>query len=148
VTALLASEGVQPHGLTRTIQRQGRADWALMTAIHDVPRRDLDELLRTTVGRNAAQARWVVFRDRLRLHLAAEDPVMWPQVRAKLTGDSHGQALLEAMEDERRLIGRLQAVTDDAFIMNADPGRLRQLLAGCRSGWPVTSLTRRPRRWR
>jgi hypothetical protein len=70
-----------------------------------------------------------VFRDQLRVHLAAEDAVMWPQVRAKLISDPHGQALLEAMEDERRLIGPLQAVTDDAFTMNADPGRLRQLLA-------------------
>jgi hypothetical protein len=32
------------------------------------------------------------------------------------------------MEDEQRLIGPLQAVTDDAFTMDADPGRLRQLL--------------------
>jgi len=112
-----------------TIQRQGRSDWALMTAIHDALRRDLDELLHTTAGRTAARARWIVFRHQLRVHLAAEDAVMWPQVRAKLTGDPHGQALLEAMEDERRLIGPLQAVTDDAFTMNADPWRLRQLLA-------------------
>src|SRR5215831_15873923 len=111
------------------IQRQGRADWALMTAIHDALRRDLDELLHTTADRTAARARWIVFRDQLRVHLAAEDAVMWPQVRAKLTGNPHGQALLEAMDDERRLIGPLQAVTDDAFTMNADPGRLRQLLA-------------------
>jgi len=112
-----------------TIQRQSRTDWALMNAIHDALRRDLDELLRTTAVRTAAQARWVVFRDQLRLHLAAEDTVMWPQARAKLTGDPHGQALLEAMEDERRLIGPLQAMTDDAFTMNADPARLHQLLA-------------------
>jgi hypothetical protein len=32
------------------------------------------------------------------------------------------------MEDEHRLIGPLQAVTDDAFTMDADPARLRQLL--------------------
>ena len=53
---------------------------------------------------------------------------MWPQVRAKLAGEPHGQALLDAMEDERRLIGPLQAVTDDAFTMDTDPGRLQQLL--------------------
>jgi hypothetical protein len=53
---------------------------------------------------------------------------MWPRVRARLTGDPPGQSLLEAMEDERRLIGSLQAATDDAFTVDADPGRLRQLL--------------------
>ena len=32
------------------------------------------------------------------------------------------------MHDEHRLTGPLQAVTDGAFTMDADPGRLRQLL--------------------
>jgi len=104
-----------------------------MTAIQDALRRDLDELLHTTADRTAARARWIVFRDQLRVHLAAEDAVMWPQVRAKLTSNPHGQALLEAMDDERRLIGPLQAVTDDAFTMNADPGRLRHLLTRLRT---------------
>jgi len=110
------------------IQRQGRADRALMTAIRDALRCDLDELLHTTADRTAARARWMVFRDQLRLHLAAEGAALWPQARAKLAGDPHGQALLDAMEDEHQLIGPLQAVTDDAFTMHADPGRLRHLL--------------------
>ena len=100
-----------------------------MTAVHDALRRDLDELLHTTASRTAARARWIVFRDQLRRHLAAESAAMWPQARAKLAGDTHGQALLDAMEDERQLIGPLQALTDDAFTMHADPGRLRHLLA-------------------
>src|SRR5215471_2011184 len=112
-----------------TIARPGRADWTLMTAIHDALRRDLDQLLHTTAGPAAARARWTAFRGQLRRHLAAEQAALWRPARAKLTGDPHGQALLEAMDDERRLIGPLQAVTDDAFTMNADPGRLRQLLA-------------------
>jgi len=112
-----------------TIERNGRADWTLMTAIHDALRRDLDELLNTTASRTAARARWTVFRDQLRLHLAAESGAMWPQARAKLTGDAHGRALLDAMEDEHQLIGPLQALTDDAFTMHAEPGRLRHLLA-------------------
>ena len=110
------------------LERHGRADWALMTAIHDALRRDLDELLHTTASRTAARARWIVFRDQLRRHLAAESAAMWPQARAKLAGDAHGQALLDAMEDEYQLIGPLQAVTDDAFSMHADPQRLRHLL--------------------
>jgi len=112
----------------QTIQRNGRADWTLMTAIHDALRRDLDELLHTTVGRTAARARWIVFRDQLRHHLAAEGATMWPQARAKLAGEAHGEALLDAMEDEHQLIGPFQAATDDAFAMHADPWRLRHLL--------------------
>jgi hypothetical protein len=58
---------------------------------------------------------------------------MWPRVKAKLTGDPHGQALLDALDDERRLLGALQAMIDDAFTMNADPRRLRQLLVRLRT---------------
>jgi Hemerythrin HHE cation binding domain len=118
-----------PH----TAQLAGRADWALMIAIHDALRRDLDQLLHATASHVSARARWGTFRRQLRFHLAAEHAAMWPQVRAKLTGEPHGQALLDAMEDERRLIGPLQAVTDDAFTMDTDPERLRQLLTRLRT---------------
>ena len=110
------------------IRRDSRADWTLMGAIHDALRRDLDQLLRTTASRRAVRARWVMFRDQMYFHLVAEQAVMWPLARAKLTGEPRGQALLDAMEDEHQLIGPLQAVTDDAFTMDADPRRLRQLL--------------------
>jgi hypothetical protein len=112
-----------------TLERRGRADWTLMTAIHDALRRDLDQLITTTAGPAAARARWIVFRDQLRRHLAAEHAAMWRPARAKLTGDPHGQALLEAMDDEQQLIGPLQAMASDAFTMAADPARLRLLLA-------------------
>jgi hypothetical protein len=118
-----------PH----TIQRSDWADWALMTAIHDALRRDLDLLLHPAASRSAARARWMVFRDQLHLHLAAEHAAMWRPARARLTDDPRGQALLDAMEDEHQLIGLLQAVTDDAFAMDADPGRLRQLLSRLRT---------------
>ena len=116
-----------------TISRAGRSDWTLMIAIHDALRRDLDELLHTTAGRAAARTRWNVFRGHLRFHLAAEDAVMWWPARARLAGHPNGQVLLDAMEDEHRLIGPLLAVTDDAFTMDADPGRLRHLLARLRT---------------
>jgi len=112
-----------------TIERSGQADWTLMTAIHAALRRDLDQLITTTAGPAAARARWIVFRDQLRRHLAAEHAAMWRPARAKLTGDPRGQALLEAMDDERQLIGPLQAMADDAFTMAARPARLRPLLA-------------------
>jgi hypothetical protein len=118
-----------PH----TMQLADRADWALMIAIHDALRRDLDQLLHATASHASARARWGVFRSQLRFHLAAEHAAMWPRVRPKLTGDSRGQALLDAMDDERQLLGPLQAMIDDAFTMNADPRRLRQLLARLRT---------------
>jgi hypothetical protein len=115
------------------MQLAGRADWALMIAIHDALRRDLDQLLHATASHASARARWATFRSQLRFHLAAEHAAMWPQVRPKLAGDSHGQALLDAMDDERQLLGPLQAMIDDAFAIDADPRRLRQLLARLRT---------------
>ena len=111
-----------------TIARTGRSDWTLMTAIHDALRRDLDQLIQTKASRTAARTRWGVFHDHLHFHLAAEDAVMWRPARARLARDPHGLALLDAMQDEHRLIGPLRAVTDDAFTMDADPWRLRKLL--------------------
>jgi hypothetical protein len=114
---------------SHTVQHTGRCDWTLMTAIHDALRRDLGQLLYTTASRGAARARWRVFRDQLHYHLATEDAVLWQPARARLAGDPHGQALLDAMQDEDRLIGPLRALTDDAFAMDAAPGRLGRLLA-------------------
>lgn len=110
------------------VQRHGRADWTLMTTIHAALRRDLDQLLHTTASRAVARARWSVFRNQLRRHLAAEQAGVWPLARVRLTGDPRGQALIDAMEDEHQLIGPLLAVTDDAFTMDTDLARLRQLL--------------------
>jgi hypothetical protein len=118
-----------PH----TLQLAGRADWALMIAIHDALRRDLDQVLHATAGHASARARWGTFRGQLRFHLAAEHAAMWPPAEAALAGDPHGQALLDAMDDERQLLGPLQAMIDDAFTIDADPRRLRQLLARLRT---------------
>lgn len=115
------------------MRRRCRADWTLMNAIHDALRRDLDELLISTVSRPATRARWIAFREQLRFHLAAEKAAVWPTARGRLTGNPRGQALIDAMEDEHQLIGPLLAVTDDAFTMGADPLRLRQLLARLRT---------------
>jgi hypothetical protein len=115
------------------MQLADRAEWALMIAIHDALRRDLDQLLHATASHASARARWDTFRSQLRFHLAAEHGAMWPRVKAKLAGDPDGQALLDAMDDERQLLGPLQAMIDDAFTMDADPGRLCQLLARLRT---------------
>jgi len=42
-----------PH----TMQLAGRADWALMIAIHDALRRDLDQLLHPATSHASARAR-------------------------------------------------------------------------------------------
>jgi hypothetical protein len=76
-----------------------------MTAIHDALRRDLDELVHITASRAAARACWVRVPRSAGLHLAAEDAALWPPARARLTGDPHGHAVLDAMEDEQQLIG-------------------------------------------
>jgi Hemerythrin HHE cation binding domain len=110
-------------------QLADQADWALMSAIHDALRRDLDQLLHGAASHASARARWGTFRSQLRFHLAAEHTAMWPQVTAKLTDHPHGRALLDALDDERQLLGPLQAMIDDALTMDPDPGRLRQLLA-------------------
>ena len=116
-----------------TMRLAGRADWALMTAVHDALRRDLDQLLHATASHAPAWTHWDTLRGQLRFHLAAEHAAMWPRVKATLAGDPHSQALLDAMDDERRLLGPLQAMIDDAFTIDADPGRLRQLLARLRT---------------
>jgi hypothetical protein len=112
----------------RTSQRTGQPGWTMMTAVHDALRRDLDQLIHTTASRAAGRVRWGVFRGHLQYHLATEDALIWRPARARLAGDLRGQALLDAMQDEHHLIGPLQAVTDDAFAMNADPDRLAGLL--------------------
>ena len=118
-----------PHPM----QLASRADWTLMTAIHDALRRDLDQLLDTTGSHAPANARWSTFRRQLRFHLDTEHTTMWPRVRARLAGDPHGQALLDAMDDELQLLGPLPAMIDDAFTMQANPRRLHQLLSRLRT---------------
>jgi iron-sulfur cluster repair protein YtfE (RIC family) len=133
---LVASRPAKEHtpmASSSAIQGNIRADWVLMRTIHDALRRDLDELLHSTASRSAARARWIVFRNQLRFHLTAERAVMWPLARAKLTGDTHGKALLDAMEDEHQLIGPLYPVTDDAFAMDTDSLRFHQLLTRLRA---------------
>jgi hypothetical protein len=115
------------------MQRNGQSNWTLMTAIHDALRRELDQLIHPSVIPAAARARWIAFRDQLHLHLAAEHTAMWRPARAKVSGDPHGQALLDAMDDEQQLIGPLLAMADDAFAMGGDPGRRRQLLTRLRT---------------
>ena len=112
-----------------TIRRSGQSSWLLTNAaVHKAFRRDLGQLLATTASRRAVRARWNVFCDQLRFHLGAEDAALWPPVQVKLTGDPADLALVEAMEDEHRLIEPVLAAIDEAFTVNTSTEHLRELL--------------------
>jgi len=92
-----------------------------MIAIHDALRRDPGTSCcrRHGPAMHRPRARWAacLTARQLRFHLARRSTrAMWPRVRPKLAGDSHGQALLDAMDDERQLARRpAQAMIDDAI---------------------------------
>jgi iron-sulfur cluster repair protein YtfE (RIC family) len=112
-----------------TIRRSGQSSWLLTNAaVHEAFRRDLGQLLATTASRRAVRARWNVFCDQLRFHLGAEDAALWPPVQVKLTGDPADLALVEAMEDEHRLIEPVLTAIDEAFTVNTRTEHLRELL--------------------
>jgi hypothetical protein len=81
-------------------------------------------LIRATASRAAARAWGIVFRDQLKFHFAAEQAAMWPQVRAKLTSEPHGQALLDA--DPAAAIGQHGVW---GGLVAADRAQLRRRLA-------------------
>jgi hypothetical protein len=68
-----------------------------------------------------AAGRWVTFRGGF--HLAAENITVWLPTRAGLADGPHGQALLDAMNDEQQPIGPLLAVPGDAFTLGRRPRR-------------------------
>lgn len=112
-----------------TMRRGGQSSWLLTNAaVHEAFRRDLGQLLATTASRRAVRARWNVFCDQLRFHLGAEDAALWPPVQVKLTGDPADLALVEAMEDEHRLIEPVLTAIDEAFTVNTSTEHLRELL--------------------
>jgi iron-sulfur cluster repair protein YtfE (RIC family) len=112
-----------------TIRRSGQSSWLLTNAaVHEAFRRDLGQLLATTASRRAVRARWNVFCDQLRFHLGAEDAALWPPVQVKLTSDPADLALVEAMEDEHRLIEPVLTAIDEAFTVNTSNEHLRELL--------------------
>ena len=73
-----------------------------------------------------------MLKKQLHIHHTAEDRSLWPPLREKVTRPEQ-VAVLDAMEDERQLIGPLQAMADDAFAIGADPERRCQLLTRLRT---------------
>jgi hypothetical protein len=101
----------------------GDADLTIMLAAHAAFRRDLARLARATASphhpdparRAAIEAGWETFKRQLHLHHTAEDDVIWPALRPRLAHSEHAQSVLDAMEDEHKLIDPLLAAVDAAF---------------------------------
>ena len=107
----------------------GDADLTIMLAAHAAFRRDLAQLARAATfadlpdpGRRASvQAGWELFKRQLHIHHTAEDEIVWPALRERLTRSEHAQSVLDAMEAEHRQIDPLLAAVDAAFA-RADHG--------------------------
>jgi Hemerythrin HHE cation binding domain len=100
----------------------GDADLTIMLAAHAAFRRDLVHLAHSTTAnqpdparRAAIQAGWQTFKRQLHLHHTAEDTIIWPALRQRLSHSDHAQSVLAAMEEEHQLIDPLLAAVDAEF---------------------------------
>ena len=99
------------------------ADLTIMLAAHGALRRDLERLARAAEfadlpdpgGRRSVQAGWETFKRQLHLHHTAEDTIVWPALRRRLSGSDDAQSVLDAMEAEHQQIDPLLCAVDDAF---------------------------------
>jgi Hemerythrin HHE cation binding domain len=107
----------------------GDADLTIMLAAHAAFRRDLAQLARAAAfadlpdprRRASVRAGWELFKRQLNLHHTAEDVIVWPALRERLTRSDHAQSVLDAMEAEHQQIDPLLAAVDGAFA-RADDG--------------------------
>jgi hypothetical protein len=107
----------------------GDADLTIMLAAHAALRRDLAQLAHAAAfadlpdprRRASVQAGWELFKRQLNLHHTAEDVIVWPALRERLTRSDHAQSVLDAMEAEHQQIDPLVAAVDGAFA-RADDG--------------------------
>jgi hemerythrin HHE cation binding domain-containing protein len=104
-------------------QGVGDADLTIMLSAHAAFRRDLGRLARAAAfadlpdpGRRASvRAGWELFKRQLHLHHTAEDAIVWPALRQRLSHSDHAQSVLDAMESEHHQIDPLLAAVDGAF---------------------------------
>jgi hypothetical protein len=128
----------------------GDADLTIMLAAHAALRRDLALLAQAAAfadlpdpGRRASvQAGWELFKRQLHLHHTAEDAIVWPALRQRLTRVEHAQSVLDAMEAEHQQIDPLLAAVDDAFGRAGDGHRADVRAIGDAADALATSLTR------
>jgi hemerythrin-like domain-containing protein len=101
----------------------GHADLTIMLAAHAALRRDLERLARAAEfadlpdpgGRASVRAGWETFKRQLHLHHTAEDTIVWPALRQRLSRSDDAQSVLDAMEAEHQQIDPLLSAVDDAF---------------------------------
>ena len=100
----------------------GDADLTIMLAAHAAFRRDLTHLAHSTTARQpdptrraAIQAGWQTFKRQLHLHHTAEDTIIWPALRTRLSHSASAQSVLDAMEEEHTRIDPLLAAVDAEF---------------------------------
>lgn len=106
-----------------------------MYAMHDALRRELEQLAKVTARMDddprrilRAASGWALFKKALHLHHTTEDDVLWPAVRANLTGRADDLALLDAMEAEHAVIDPVIERIDAALAdTGGGPGRLGDL---------------------
>ena len=109
----------------------GDADLTIMLAAHGALRRDLERLARAADfadlpdpgGRASVRAGWETFKRQLHLHHTAEDTVVWPALRLRLSHSDDAQSVLDAMEAEHQQIDPLLAAVDHAFARTGEGRR-------------------------
>ena len=110
----------------------GDADLTIMLAAHAAFRRDLTRLARAAAfadlpdpaRRASVLAGWELFKRQLHLHHTAEDAIVWPMLRQRLSHSDHAQSVLDAMESEHQQIDPLLAAVDGAFARAAEGHRV------------------------
>jgi iron-sulfur cluster repair protein YtfE (RIC family) len=93
---------------------RGQVDFTFMYAAHDAFRRDLRRLAGAVeAGRTAepaVRAGWATFKNQLHVHHTAEDNLLWPALRAKISQPDI--AVLDAMQAEHARIDPLLSRVD------------------------------------
>ena len=106
----------------------GTVDFTFMYAAHDAFHRDLRRLAAAVdagqTAEPAVRAGWATFKNQLHVHHTAEDDLLWPALRAKVTrpGDV---AVLDAMQAEHARIDPLLSGVD-ACLAAADGAGLAE----------------------
>jgi hypothetical protein len=127
----------------------GDADLTIMLAAHAAFRRDLVQLARAAAfadlpdpGRRASvRAGWELFKRQLHLHHTAEDALVWPALRGRLSHSDDAQSVLDAMESEHQQIDPLLAAVDEAFARAGEGHRADARAIGDAADALATSLT-------
>ena len=100
----------------------GDADLTIMLAAHEAFRRDLVRMAHSVTAHSsdptrqaAIQSGWETFKRQLHLHHTAEDTIIWPALRTRLSHSANAQSVLDAMEEEHQRIDPLLAAVDAEF---------------------------------